>query len=58
MNVKVSITFRHTRATAALKRYTMEKADRIGKCLDHPAEAHERQVMKEKTRLQKRRGKS
>lgn len=38
--VKVSVTFRHTRPTAALKRYTVEKAQKIGKYLYRPAEAH------------------
>jgi len=38
--VKVSVTFRHTQPTAALKRYAEQKIQRIGKYFDHPVEAH------------------
>jgi putative sigma-54 modulation protein len=38
--VKVSVTFRHTQPTAALKRYAEEKIHRIGKYFSRPLEAH------------------
>jgi len=39
-DIKVSVTFRHTQPTAALKRYTEQKLQRIGKYFDHSVEAH------------------
>ncbi|HZA54306.1 MAG TPA: ribosome-associated translation inhibitor RaiA [Candidatus Udaeobacter sp.] len=38
--VKVSVTFRHTEPTEALKRYAEEKVHRIGKYFSRPLEAH------------------
>ena len=38
--IKVSVTFRHTQPTAALKRYAEQKIQRIGKYFEHPVEAH------------------
>ena len=38
--VKVSVTFRHTRPTAALKLYAEEKLHKIGKYFIRPLEAH------------------
>jgi putative sigma-54 modulation protein len=38
--VKVSVTFRHTRPTDALKHYAEEKLHKIGKYFDRPLEAH------------------
>lgn len=38
--VKVSVTFRHTQPTAALKGYAEEKIHKIGKYFDRPLEAH------------------
>lgn len=39
-DVKVYVTFRHTRPTEALKRYVEEKAHKIGKYFYRPLEAH------------------
>jgi putative sigma-54 modulation protein len=39
-DVKVSVTFRHTRPTEALKHYAEEKLHKIGKYFDRPLEAH------------------
>jgi putative sigma-54 modulation protein len=39
-DVKVSVTFRHTDPTAALKRYAEEKVHKIGKYFYRPLEAH------------------
>lgn len=39
-DVKVSVTFRHTQPTHALKRYAEEKAHKIGKYFSSPLEAH------------------
>jgi putative sigma-54 modulation protein len=39
-DVKVSVTFRHTRPTAALKIYAEEKLHKIGKYFNRPLEAH------------------
>jgi len=39
-DVKVSVTFRHTQPTDALKRYVEEKLHRIGKYFYRPMEAH------------------
>lgn len=38
--VKVSVTFRHTEPTDALKRYAEDKVHRIGKYFSRPLEAH------------------
>jgi putative sigma-54 modulation protein len=38
--IKISVTFRHTQPTAALKRYVEQKIQRLGKYFDHPLEAH------------------
>jgi putative sigma-54 modulation protein len=38
--VKVSVTFRHTKPTDALKRYAAEKLLRVGKYFARPLEAH------------------
>jgi putative sigma-54 modulation protein len=40
MSVKVSVTFRHTEPTDALKRYAQEKVHRIDKYFSRPLEAH------------------
>ena len=39
-DVKVTVTFRHTQPTDALKSYAEEKAHKIGKYFDRPLEAH------------------
>ena len=39
-DVKVSVTFRHTQPTDALKRYAEEKAHKIGKYFYRPLDAH------------------
>jgi putative sigma-54 modulation protein len=39
-DVKVSVTFRHTEPTAALKRYVEQKIHRIGKYFSNPLDAH------------------
>jgi len=39
-DVKVAVTFRHTRPTDALKHYAEEKLHKIGKYFDRPLEAH------------------
>ena len=39
-DVKVSVTFRHTEPTSALKRYVEQKIHRIGKYFSNPLEAH------------------
>ena len=39
-DVKVSVTFRHTQPTDALKHYAEEKVDKIGKYFYRPLEAH------------------
>ena len=39
-DVKVSVTFRHTQPTEALKRYVEEKIHKIGKYFYRPLEAH------------------
>lgn len=39
-DVKVSVTFRHTQPTEALKHYAEEKAHKIGKYFFRPLEAH------------------
>ena len=39
-DVKVSVTFRHTQPTDALKRYAEEKVHRIGKYFSRPLGAH------------------
>ncbi len=39
-DVKVSVTFRHTQPTDALKRYAEEKVHKIGKYFYRPLEAH------------------
>lgn len=39
-DVKVSVTFRHTQPTDALKQYAEEKIHRIGKYFYRPLEAH------------------
>jgi putative sigma-54 modulation protein len=39
-DVKVSVTFRHTQSTEALKRYAEEKVHKIGKYFYRPLEAH------------------
>jgi ribosome hibernation promoting factor len=39
-DVKVSVTFRHTEPTDALKRYAQEKVHRIDKYFSRPLEAH------------------
>ena len=39
-DVKVSVTFRHTQPTDALKRYAEEKLNKIGKYFYRPLEAH------------------
>jgi putative sigma-54 modulation protein len=38
--VKVSVTFRHTEPTDALKRYAEEKIHRLGKYFSQPLDAH------------------
>jgi putative sigma-54 modulation protein len=38
--VNVSVTFRHTRPTDALKRYAARKVQKIGRHLDGPLNAH------------------
>jgi putative sigma-54 modulation protein len=38
--LKVSVTFRHTRATPSLKRYAEEKLQKVGKYLYHSPGAH------------------
>ena len=38
--VKVSVTFRHTEPTDALKQYAEEKMDRLGKYFSQPLDAH------------------
>lgn len=39
-DVKVSVTFRHTQPTDALKRYAEEKAHKIGKYFYRPLDVH------------------
>jgi putative sigma-54 modulation protein len=39
-DVKVSVTFRHTEPTDALKLYAEEKLHRIGKLFSQPLDAH------------------
>ena len=39
-DVKVSVTFRHTEPTDALKHYAEDKVHRIGKYFPQPLEAH------------------
>ncbi|MFQ5902878.1 MAG: ribosome hibernation-promoting factor, HPF/YfiA family [Candidatus Binatia bacterium] len=39
-DVRISVTFRHTQPTDALKRYAEEKAHKIGKYFYHPLDAH------------------
>ena len=39
-DVKVSVTFRHTEPTAALKQYAEEKMHRLGKYFSQPLDAH------------------
>jgi putative sigma-54 modulation protein len=39
-DVKVSVTFRHTEPTDALKHYAEDKLHKIGKYFDRPLEAH------------------
>jgi putative sigma-54 modulation protein len=38
-DIKVSVTFRHTQPTAALKLYVEQKIHRIGKYFSHPLDA-------------------
>jgi putative sigma-54 modulation protein len=38
--VKVSVTFRHTQPTEALKQYAEQKVHRFGKYFPHPLDAH------------------
>ena len=38
--ITVSVTFRHTEPTAALKQYAEEKIHKIGKYFSHPLDAH------------------
>ncbi len=38
--VKISVTFRHTHPSDALKRYCEEKVQKIGKYFSRPLEAH------------------
>jgi putative sigma-54 modulation protein len=40
-DVKVSVTFRHTEPTEALKRYVEEKVSRIGKYFRQPLQAQD-----------------
>jgi putative sigma-54 modulation protein len=39
-DVSVSVTFRHTRSSAALKLHAEEKVSKMGKYFDAPLEAH------------------
>jgi putative sigma-54 modulation protein len=39
-DVKVSVTFRHTQPTEALKHYAEEKIHKVGKYFRRPLEAH------------------
>jgi putative sigma-54 modulation protein len=39
-DIKVSVTFRHTQPTAALKQYVEQKIHRIGKYFSRPLDAH------------------
>ena len=39
-DVKVSVTFRHTESTDALKHYAEEKMHRLGKYFSQPLDAH------------------
>ena len=39
-DVKVSVTFRHTEPTDALKQYAEEKMNRLGKYFSQPLNAH------------------
>jgi putative sigma-54 modulation protein len=39
-DVKVSVTFRHTEPTDALKQYAEEKIHRLGKYFSQPLDAH------------------
>src|SRR5919106_3199373 len=39
-DIKVSVTFRHTQPTAALKLYVEQKLHRIGKYFSRPLDAH------------------
>jgi putative sigma-54 modulation protein len=39
-DVKISVTFRHTAPTDALKHYAEEKLHKIGKYFNRPLEAH------------------
>jgi putative sigma-54 modulation protein len=38
--IKVSVTFRHTQPTEALKSYAEQKIHRVGKYFSHPLDAH------------------
>jgi putative sigma-54 modulation protein len=38
--IKVAVTFRHTKPTEALRKYAQEKLHRIGKYFFRPLEAH------------------
>lgn len=38
--IKVSVTFRHTQPTEALKHYAEQKIHRVGKYFSHPLDAH------------------
>lgn len=38
--IKISVTFRHTQPTDALKRYAEQKIQRIGRYFAQPLEAH------------------
>jgi putative sigma-54 modulation protein len=39
-DIKVSVTFRHTEPTDALKHYAEDKLHKLGKYFDRPLEAH------------------
>ena len=39
-DIKVSVTFRHTQPTTALKLYVEQKINRIGKYFSRPLDAH------------------
>jgi putative sigma-54 modulation protein len=38
--IKVTVTFRHTQPTEALKQYAEQKVHRVGKYFSHPLDAH------------------
>ena len=38
--IKVTVTFRHTKPTEALKRYAEQKIHRVGKYFSRPLDAH------------------